>query len=256
MKQCTSCGTQNDENSGFCKSCGGALAATDTTNDQNSYSSSQNLQAPQYPQPPGQQYPQSPYQYQPQDPNMHNALQEHRYHKLGGWLLVVVIANMIGMLYDAFVSFTGLMETIEYLDNIQFFRMHPDIPDSFETALYITIVGQVVGFLSVVFTLLFIIQTFQRKSTFLRFHQLSGLVGIFYIICVGIIPNIMLDVMGPDFAQNIGTFVGSIIGFFVFALYMCKSYRVRIYMGSDEYMDKAIFAYKNQPPLDYNNLPQ
>jgi len=250
MKQCTSCGSQNDDSSGFCKSCGEALAAAATPPDQQQpYSSKQ--YPPQPPSPPGQS---SPYQYQPQpyQQEQDTQFENHRFKTLGGWLLAVVILNILGVIYDAIVSITGLMETVEYIDQLPFFRMHPDVPESFETALYITIVGQVVGLLTILFTLLFVVQVFQRKSTFLRFHQLGVIVSIFYVICVGIIPNIMLDVIDADFSQNIGIFVGSIVGFFIFALYMSKSNRVRIYMGSDEYMDKAIFAYKNQPPVDYN----
>jgi len=166
---------------------------------------------------------------------------------LGGWLLFVVIANIIGVVVDAVISLTGIFETIELFGDMRDYGSY--YPENFETALYVTFIGELVGMLTIVFTILFLVQVFQRKPSFLRFHQLGLLVGLFYTLFVAIIPNIML---GVESATGIGTFVGSIGGFFLFALYMSKSIRVRTYMGSDEYMHKAIFAFKNQPPL---NMP-
>jgi len=245
MKECKSCGSQNDPGSDFCRNCGSNLAATDNKAEQ----------PPQYPPqayPPQPPYPTSPYQSQTSYiPEQNTQGQDHRYKKLGGWLMVVVVANMFGVIYDAFVSITGLAETIEL------FELRAYLPESFEAALFMTLVGQIVGLLTVVFTILFIVQVFQRKPTFLRFHQLGLLAGVFYALFAGLIPNIMIIdyVEVENIPQNIGVIVGSIIGLFLFALYMSKSLRVRIYMGSDEYMEKALVAFKNQPPIDYNNLP-
>ena len=152
------------------------------------------------------------------------------------------------MLIDFFISISGIVETIDIFEDLSLYRDF--FPDNFETALYITLIGEIVGLLTIVFTIMFIVQVFKRKSTFLLFHQLSLCAAVFYTICVGIIPNVMLEMFDADFSSNIGMLVGSIIGFFVFALYMSKSIRVRTYMGSDEYMDKALFAFKNQPPLE------
>lgn len=203
----------------------------------------------QYPQQPQQQqYQQNPYQYQhgqPQPP--HQPGFHHKYSKLGGWLLVFVIANICGAVFNVFTLFGGIFETLELfseLPSIQAF-----LPDNFQAALTITLIGEVVGLLMIVCTIMFVVGVFSRKSNFLRFHQIGLFVNAFYTIFVGIIPNAMLEMFDQDFASNIGTLVGLAVGFFLFALYMSKSIRVRTYMGSDEYMDKAIFAFKNQPPL-------
>ena len=258
MKQCANCGNQCEDNATFCGSCGSSLEVSFNTGTQpSSFPPPEQIQSDpsaQIPQPPPQQYPppqqpyqQSPYQpHQMQQPGFDHT--QNKYLKLGGWLLVVVIGNLIGVVADVIMSFSGIFETIGLFGELNDLRLY--LPDNFETALTITLIGEIVGLMTIVFTILFLVQVFQRKSTFLRFHQLGLFTGIFYTVFVGIIPNAMLGMIDSDFSSNIGVIVGTVIGFFLFALYMSKSIRVRTYMGSDEYMYKAIFAFKNQPPLN------
>jgi len=174
-----------------------------------------------------------------------------KYLKLGGFLLLIVIANIIYTVINTGILFAGLIETFDFIGNMESYSwIHPN----FETAVYITLFGELLGLVSEVFTVLFIVYVFQRKPSFLRFQQLAFILSLVYVILVGIIPNAMLDMYDEDFIRNIGTLIGSSIGVVIFTLYMCKSVRVRTYMGSDEYMSKAVFAFKNQPPL--NTPPQ
>ena len=41
----------------------------------------------------------------------------------------------------------------------------------------------------------------------------------------------------------------NVAGLFLVTLYFCKSKRVRIFMRTDEYMDNAIFAFRQHPHL-------
>ncbi|MDR2599427.1 MAG: DUF2569 family protein [Oscillospiraceae bacterium] len=179
---------------------------------------------------------------------------DHKYHKLGGWLLFLVILNIIAIVIDAFSSIPDVLESIDLLVWLgEGNQAAVVLPENFKDALTIALVGEVVGLLTIVFSAIFVVQVFQRKSTFLRFAQLSALAGIFFVVVARLIPNAMIgsEWIGEDYiTPAISSLTGAIIGFFIFPLYYCKSIRVRTYMGSDEYMHKAIFAYKNQPPLD------
>jgi len=199
-----------------------------------------------------QQYQQQ-YQYQvqqPLDPIQIAYNEGHRFTRLGGWLLVIVIVNIFGLVYNVVTMFNALNETIELFinfDEIRFF-----VPPNFETVMYMTLIGQIIGFAANAFLLLFLIQVFQRKPGFMLFGQLTQLTGIFVAIFVGVVPFFMLgnEFMDPNaLSTNIGTIIGSVAGFFLYALYYSKSNRVRVYMKSDEYMSKAIFAFKDQPPV-------
>jgi len=174
----------------------------------------------------------------------------HSFLKLGGWLLFWVIFHIALVVFDIIASLGEITETIDLLRRMDTIGHH--MPDGFVAATYISFLGQAVGLLTIVFTIIFIVQVFQRNPAFLRSFQIFRLAGIFYAIFAGIIPTMMIggNVVGAEMVGFlIGSTLGSVAGLFLITLYFCKSKRVRIYMGSDEYMSKAIFAFKDQPPL-------
>jgi hypothetical protein len=231
MKQCTNCGNQYEDSGVFCKYCGSSSDNIFETTPQQSY-----------PPPPQQSYPPPQYQYQQPGADFYN-----KYHTMGGWLLFFVIANIIGVFIDAIVSISGIFDTFEIIGDMTDSAMGYFLPENFETAIYITLTGEIVGLLTIVFTTMFVVQLFKRKPAFLRYYQLNIFALLFYSIFVGLIPNIML---GYDISFILGNIVGSVAHFFLLTLYYCRSIRVRTFMGSDEYMEKALFAFKNQYPLD------
>ena len=137
----------------------------------------------------------------------------NNYSELGGWLLFFVIMSIVSMLFSLY-----------FLIIIPGFMLSP--------------IDWMFTLTASVLSILYAIQVVQRKTLFLRFIQIGYMVncvsGIFSIASVGV--------------YAITTIIGNISGFFLATLYYCKSVRVRVYMGTDEYMDKAFFSYK-QPPL-------
>ena len=136
-------------------------------------------------------------------------------------------------------------ETLSAFDLLDEVGTH--FPDNFESVLYVTLIGEIIGLLIVVFSILFIVAVFMRKSTFLLFDQISYLALFINVIFAALIPSIMLgfEYMALEtFSGTIGTLIGSAAGFFLLTLYYCKSVRVRTYMRGIEYMKQAIFAYK------------
>jgi len=142
---------------------------------------------------------------------------------------------------------------VSHVDTLNIVRMDPTwYPEGMETAALISLIVEVIGLVTIPLCVLYLVNIFRRKPNFLLFYQLYVIVTVLYIIFRRIVPS---SIIGYEYAiydplsAQIGSLVGAIIGFFLWTLYYCKSIRVRTYMGSDEYMDKAIFAYKDQPPL-------
>jgi len=173
-----------------------------------------------------------------------------KYYVLGGWLLFFVITNILGVIGDVVVSITAIIDTFNTYDMI--IGIRELLPDNFEFALGITLFGELFGLMTILYTVSFLIQVIQRKSAFLKFAQLSVIINIVYVIIANIIPKFIIgsEFVEGGIAMQFAILIGAIIGILLMTLYYCKSIRVRTYMGSDEYMTKAVFAYKNQPPID------
>ena len=150
-------------------------------------------------------------------------------------MLFFVIINMIALL----VSLGSIFETIQ--TNAELLQWYGG---EFRTALTIEILGSVVFLVSLVFCVLWIIQIFQRKPLFLRFLQIEAIIGVAAQIIMLIAVYIVRHYIELDMSTTIGMLTGGIAGFFLWTLYFCKSVRVRTYMGSDEHMSKALFAYR------------
>ena len=218
MKFCKKCGSQLSGDSRFCEDCGEHVAAAvQTTEQTNQTHATPNLMQPQY------------QQAMPQTT-------AHKYDTLGGWLLVIMILNIIMTLRNIVTATDELQASIAVL-----------LDGWYVGAMIVNIVAQAIALTSIAFTVVFIVQVFQRKSSFLKFSQIGQI-----LIAMSILINLLVMVMiGLDnfesgvFTDNISSLGGACIGFFVQAQYYCKSIRVRTYMNSDEYIHKALFTYKN-----------
>ena len=280
MKYCSNCGGKRQGDTATCGYCGAEFEMLQThyapqtpQEKPNQQPAQQPLtQPPQYPnqgsqypgQPPqypnqGSQYPNQPSQYPNQPYQYPNQVQQHyyqpplenqKYKSMGGWLLFCVIAMLFSVISDPIISIGNITDDLALLEEI---RLSPMIfPEGMETAAWISFAAELGGLLTIVFTILYLVNIFGRKPNFLRYYQLVVIVSILYTVFALMIPSIILgyeyEIYGA-LSFHISAIVGGIIAFFLWTLYYCKSIRVRTYMGSDEYMEKAIFAYKNQPPL-------
>jgi len=190
-------------------------------------------------QPHEQPYHQSMNQhYQPQPHYSHkqnytslnsNFLYE-KYKKLGGWLLFFVVYFIIGLVMSIIATLIS--------SPIMF------IYGSTTGYAYIAILSTIV---SCALSILLIVQLCTKKSTFLRIYQLSVIIGISLSLIQTLFGS--FGGFGGFGGSVLLSILFSLIPFFLMTLYFCKSIRVRVYMGNDEYMSKAIFAFKNQPPL-------
>ena len=159
-----------------------------------------------------------------------------------------VIGTMIGVAVNLYQVFSGLVSDFEALSYSSL------LPGSITTAIYIEIIAYLFILVTTVLQIMFLIQVFGRKPLFLKFEQLSyfslGISSILNVIALSMIGSEFIE--GYQTGAAIGSVIGTVIGLTLMTLYYCKSIRVRTYMGSDEYMRKAIFSFK-QPPLESIN---
>lgn len=281
---CNNCGSQGDSNTKFCANCGSSLEMTFNTTQAPPTAPFQPQQpvqpvppplpqqppfqaAPQVPQQPFQASPPSlpqqppfqapqpiapPFPQQPGVPQYQQPLKAERdFNKLGGWLLLFIIGNIIWILANAAILTIGIIEAIsdyEVLSGLG--DLKNLLPESLETAFYIMLAGMAIGLLTIIFTAISVINVFRRKPPFLLIWQISVFAGMLYAALVGIVPHILLGLFDLIFVINICFVAVCIIVLILLTLYISKSIRVRTFMGCDDYMKKAVFAFKNQLPLN------
>jgi len=191
------------------------------------------------------QYPMSQSrmpQYQMQQPDMNQTYENPKYMNMGGWLLFFTIGNMLIALNNVRTALDTIRGDLELLNNPEFLFYFGDV---WRNALIIEMVGTVVVMAAVVFQLIAVVQVFTRNKLFLLFEQIT----YFTIILSAIIMFISLGTIGvgefsEEMPEMIGGLIGNVVGLLLHTQYYCKSERVRVYMRSSEYMDKAIFAFR------------
>jgi len=160
--------------------------------------------------------------------------------KIGGFLLLIAVASIIWIIFDIIMSFLLILGT-----NIMISVSIEEVYSHLLTSLYMTLIAEIIGLPTIVFNIMFISRLFKRKPNFLRYAQISMLITIVYIVLLGIGFSNMLLWM-DEFIVFIIAAVLVLIYLILFTRYMCKSKRVREYMGSEEYLRKALFAFKDK----------
>jgi hypothetical protein len=211
----------------FCRRCGKPL-------DGYSFCGGCGMQEVQPYQPPREQphyqqyyYHQQQQQYYRQQYNKQAQIQGYR--NLGGWLLFFVVWDIIGLPITLGSMAFSLLFNFSVL----------------------TLCSAALSLVPFLLTVISIIQIFTRNPMFLRTFQMATILGAMSGIFGTIITS--WDDLSDPFIM-IGFAIGAVIGlflavaiYFLFTLYYCKSVRVRVYMGSDEYAENALFAFKQKP---------
>jgi len=252
MKQCVNCGNQNDINAAVCSYCGTSFQAPPGAQQ---FAPQQNTPPQQYTaqQYPPQQYP--PQQYPPQAPRG-----THDYHKLGGWLMFIVIASIIGALYSAYGLIGSVNDLGELRELNQFFGIDAPIG-----ALTFALVLSVV---SLVASVVFVIFLVQRNPNCVLIYHISVATDLIAAVIVIISFGSFFNSLGPImpaseitefYATAIGAIVGAVIALIIWTVYFTKSVRMRTYMGSDEYLRKSPLTKSARSPIPADgsmNTPQ
>lgn len=159
---------------------------------------------------------------------------ERDYSKLGGWLLLFTALWAIGGIYTIYNGVVSWVSTSSYLDSLG-------------TNGVVLIVLYLASIVSGAACLILSNLIYRRNPIFLRFYQLYSIVMIaLYIILMAVLfvtaNSAGIGNITPTF---MGRFVGSLLGVIgslvIFTMYFCKSERVRVYMGSSDYLQRAVF---------------
>ena len=189
-------------------------------------------------------------QYQGYRRQHHDELQilpEHeRFRRLGGWMLLFVLVAIFGI-------FANLVFSVRILNQIvpiwSFLHL---LPDEFRTAVRIELIGSVVMLSLIILQIAFVVSVFQRKPIFLRIEQISYIIACLANISFVVSAN-MAGMFNPgtEAFELVARPFAAIIGMIIMTAYYSLSVRVRVYMGSDEYITKALFSFKRSPLWPY-----
>ena len=169
----------------------------------------------------------------------------HRYQKLGGWLLFVVIMTFL----DAFTSFTqqfakdGLLRTLgNYEGGELWFRLL-----MLFCVFYMIAMKTTYGVMIV-----------KRDPRFVRTWQLvyaGSLINATATLVMHLLYGYpersgpaYFSTFGYGLASDIVSFLPVPLVLFLLTLYCVKSVRVRTFMGTDKYLRLAIFGRKKPGP--------
>ena len=247
MAFCVNCGAQIPEGAAFCTSCGSPAQAAPAQAQQPAQQSQQTQ--PQYQQQPYQQQQQAyqqpaqqPYQQQYQQPYQQPYQQQPgqyaaagapkpEYQKLGGWLLVLVVLEGLSVL-----SYISML--------IQSFGSFGSLSSYGGAYLVVGIISILANALGLAYAAGFVYFVVKRNPIFLWFYQVMGLASMALALINVIVSATMVSGSGYGGAAIGGGVAGVVIGILflaLFTMYFCKSVRVRTYMGSTEYIDRALF---------------
>jgi len=179
---------------------------------------------------------------------------KNNYQKLGGFLLVIVIISIIIIFINVIAFITYIYKERELFQIvINTSAIALKVNAYVKNFVDISRIINAFSLLVSIFTIIFLVNLFQRKLTFLRFAQLAMLLNVQFNVCA-IINNSILLYRVNEFIDNfwiiqisiITGVLGIIISFVIInfiTLYMSKSVRVLTYMGSDEFLKKALFVF-------------
>jgi hypothetical protein len=161
----------------------------------------------------------------------------HPYQILGGWLMYMVYAPLVGIGLMAIAYLYSLFTIIPYIQYIQYLR--PLIIIS----LLIELVGYGVGcFLCVKYSLMLK----NKNPNFLRFYELAMIVFCSMYVIVIAVSGFNLAYL--SISNSIIMIFSSALGALFATLYFRKSIRVRIYFGNDAYLKYSIFSRNAAAP--------
>lgn len=153
-----------------------------------------------------------------------------KYKTLGGWLLFFVVCWGL----TALAGIAGLARCASVIAHLVRFELFDDIP------AVVGIIFSIITSMTLSATTCVCIS--RRSPNFLRLYQILGIAD-FVVALLTTLPltqpvsSSVTAMAGPTVSGCMGAAAGLVL----MTMYFCKSERVRTYMGSTEYLDKALF---------------
>ena len=256
---CDKCGIQLRDGAKFCHKCGASVSKLENYQNNANQSQAQPVQQAQsVNQTPKQQVINQPV-YQPQ-PRPYYAPGTHPYHRLGGFLMFIVVVSYISGV-GAFISIISTIITYASL-----LSMSKWFPGGFTACLVFAMIGAIIlDIITGAVLISYANQIRRKESGFLNFIQSASItimiIGSAYYLIVmlwmksfdryGVISS------GSIFGILIAMAITWVLGLIIGSVYFGCSVRVRTYMGSDSYLKQSIFNKNSHPiPADGSDQPQ
>ncbi len=218
---CNKCGNQLSNDSIFCDKCGARVSGGQTNNTR---------QAPAY---------NGPTNAQNSNVNIED------YKNLGGILkYTVIIYKYIGpiMFAISFISTSIIyIRTLHLISQFSYYGSGKAIAKIVFAWLFTTAIMALATILSLKMSKLIE----RRNADFLKTWQ---------ILFIAFIVLVLISGFATGLKSMISTLISLILTFVLWNIYFTKSVRVRVYMGSDEYLRNSLFN-KNSPSPLQNNAP-
>ena len=150
----------------------------------------------------------------------------HDYTRLGGWLKFFVVLDFVaaGWYLFSILAYFGIIQTKGI-----------DVNPGLE------IIPFVICFISTVLII-------KKDSQFLCVRQMYYIINFIFSFIVGVVT--VITSTGANAAIIIAVVIAfvlsagmSVLSFILWTLYFCKSKRVNVYMGGDEYKQKALVKF-------------
>ena len=173
--------------------------------------------------------------------------QHERFKRLGGWLLFFVLGAIFGI-------FSNLITSVSLLNQIVgvWAYLHL-LPDELRAALILELIGGLSMLSLITLQIVFVSAVLRRNPIFLRVEQITYICFFFVQICFVVSTHMagMLATPGAEALEVIARPFGAPIGLILMTLYYSRSVRVQVYMGSEEFKQKALFTFKKIPLPKY-----
>lgn len=207
--------------------------------------------------------PQPVVQYQQQanqpQPKPYYAPGTHPYHRLGGFLMFIVVSSYISAVY----SFISVIPTI--FSYSFFWKMGKWLPGGFVGWAVFTLIGHILlSIIAGAVDISYANKIRRREAGFLGYFQKASIIMIIIIVIWFLIVILWLKQYDNYGVMSTGSIVNiiismafaSLIGLIIGSVYFSSSVRVRTYMGSDDYLKQSVFNKNSHPiPADGSDQP-
>ena len=207
---------------------------------------------------PAVQYQQPAYQSQPRP---YYAPGTHPYHRLGGFLMFIVVVNYISGVLALIYLITTL---ITYISLIKMGGWIESYAHGYTGLCVFGMIGAlVVLIMGATIMIRFANKIRHGESDFLRYIQSRSItimiIGMIYLIIMILWAKSYdtYGIMGQFYGWKdlLSVFIPWLIGFIITSVYFGCSVRVRTYMGSDDYLAQSLFNKSSSPiPADGSNM--
>lgn len=252
---CGYCGNKLRDGAKFCNKCGTSVAEetevkSEVNQNENAQSSTSSVITQNHSANNGQSQ-QASYQTPPKP---YYAPGTHPYHRLGGFLMFIVVGSYISGVY----SLISVITTIITYSGI--FSMGDMLPGGFKGWIIFNMIGSaIISIITGIICISYANQIRNKDSNVLHFIQSSSITMMIFSIVFYSISLIWVKQFDLYGVMKPGSIIGIliamvmawIVGLVISSIYAGTSVRLRTYMGSDDYLKQSMFNKNSHPvPVD------